>query len=465
MQTESLAREEFLELHQEILRKFREECRKIGVSPPKTKYQIYGYGDYDKDQPSILAFMMDHPEVRAYLNENNKGKKKEKTGYTVLSAKALYDNWRKAEKQKVKEVFLSPPYDPVYYLFIDCENKEEFLSRFFAESFSNKVQYVGLYFDPVSLQVNEYDLNITFKREECHAELRGFHKRLSSSRFEGDGRVVGRTLFLNLANPDGLGFSLFLAVEGGSVTELAFLQGLATTVSSSERPISVHTVLIRMEDHQPVLTDEYRKLFGRYLVLHRQSIFSPRINLRDPGRLYYGSTRINSFEDMVGTYWVWRYHDSGDMVQIKLEIKEDFTATIQHPVYRAEDQIGVMTLSTLYNYCVCIATFDQPEDYRHPDLISYGIIEVPEREDKEKRYLSGVYVTVGNTGGSPNAGFMELYKEEHLNTNLTPQIIPQDQIKSHIVKNQELAPLQTELVVKYSAIQSILPGQSGDSVG
>lgn len=444
MPKQSISRQAFLVLHRAILEQYHRDCASEKVTVPKTKAQIYGYGDHEEYSYSIVKFMYQHPAIAEYLATANAGKKPREKDYQVINGKNLYNKLRDAEKNITNDITLTIPYSPVYFMYIGCQDFEEFKQKYdLTDVFE---VYEGFYFSQRDNQVKSFDLKITYTDFDCQAELTRFHEGNRPEPFEGIGLLKSKNLFLNLTNEEDVELKLIIPLEGKKISLQTYMLGVLTTISSDDFPLSVRVLFAKKTSIQDQIPVENQSLIRRYITLHRQNLRAPNERILDLSNLAIRGEFIADLAMMIGKYWIWQYLGD-DILQIRMIIEDDFTVRITNPLYEGSlaDQVGIINISKIFDPSLCISTFPERRQVQQ-QIISFFMIELPQRRD-HGQYFKGVFCTVEQQKDEPFGGPLSIYKERPDDdfSDVKPQIIDKNDISDYLDEFVELLPVKTKL--------------------
>jgi hypothetical protein len=377
-------------LHQRITEKFERTCREQGLDIPTLNYQYYGYGKFDEETPSIASFMKKYSPVEAFLEKINEGR----PAYNKydINGKYLYDRLRDCSRKKKREIQLTSFYREVYSLYLDCQNFEEFRRRFLPKSDTRL--YSGYYFAELDHEVRQFKMKIEFEG--------GGGYRLSIWRlydyegekvYTGDGMLLNQCLYAQL-KAGGMQDRIIQVVASvgpdfSSDREVVCLS--LQTVGPDLYPISTQALLLNDHTGNGRLDEPHLEL-RRYTNLTRKNFrnsFSAIRNFRElrlPNQLH-----VNFLDPLVGTFRVWRLDEKGDIVQTRMEIKEDYSTFWYSKYYRnlvPEKQLGYLNVSTIFDSQLSLSF--HPEGSTTP--LSYAILKIPEAGN---RLLRGGFCTLG----------------------------------------------------------------------
>ncbi|MDX1939186.1 MAG: hypothetical protein SFU99_01460 [Saprospiraceae bacterium] len=436
----TLSRHEFLTLHKAIRTQYSADCKANGVAEPASKSKIYGYGEHSDYKNSITVFMTKHQTIKDYLDTVNKGLTRNDQGYQEINGKNLYNKFRDAENNSIDEIKLSEPYSIVYFLYIGCNDYEEFKKKYNLQKTFEI--YVGYYFSFANNDIKSFEFKIAHTASDCAVEVRSFHDGYLQDPFTGGGIVKNNNLFINLINKDGIEMKIIIPTESNTIHLPTYMLGVLTTITSENFPLSVRLFLVK-EDMDLTASDLNR--IKSYLNFHRQILRAPNERIKTLEDLAIREVFIDDLINMRGTYWMWRYHDE-DIVQIKIVIEDDFTVRIFNPLYTGTfaNQIGRVSVSRHFNHSLCIGTFPIRGSARQ--MISFYMIDMPQGNDW--KYLRGVYCTVGTPTQKPSGGNLVLYKQQADPLDIVPQVIKKDDIPQYLENYGELVPLRTMLDIK-----------------
>lgn len=443
MPRETLRIKEFLVLHEAILNRYQEECIAKGIAIPSKQSAKYGFGKHLASKHSILDFMKVHPAIANYMEEINKGLNSGVTGFQEINGKNLYNKFLEVQGDSVTEITLSEPYSIIYPLYVDCNNLGDFKEKY------NLIQqfefYVGYYYSHQGSEVKSFDFKIAYSGGICDIEVNGFHENRRQDPFKGVGKAKSNNLFISLTNPEEIELNLIIPLEGNQFQSPDYLQGVLTTITSDNFPISVRIFLFRMPANVAKIPEQQAIKVKRYLNLHRQILRAPNERIHQLEELSVRGEYIEDLVDMVGVYWVWRYIED-NIVQIKMTINNDFTVQVIDPTYTGtfSKQIGRLNSSRIFHHNLCISTFPSRADLRQ-QIISYYLVALPQGNSSNWKYLKGIYSNVGDGTHKSAGGMIAIYKEQVDKLDVDAQIIRRGQISDYLEEYPELVPLKTML--------------------
>ena len=419
MSKETLLPKVFLLLHNAIVAKHAKLCEAKGVEVPSTTTALYGHGQDVDEENSIMAMMLETASIKNYIEKN--GKKKN------INGKALYD--RRLDAEKDNAIKLPKLYAAIYPLFLEYDNLEAFLQA--NTTAGAVVYYTGYYFSKQSEAVKCFGCTIEQRGAEYIIAIKGFHDDLLPDPFEGKGIVKERNFFANLMNEEGVGMTMIIPVENDDFARRqSYLQGALTTMTSKFFPISVRVFLAKGEPADIDEEDDLR--IRQYISLQRQVLRATPATIETLDDLMVRGERVSDITNMIGSYWIWRY-SNGNILQIKMVIHNDFTVSLEHPMY--PNLIGSFSTSKVFNHCLCITCFTKGLQ-NHEQVISFYMIEkLPHWQ--VSGILNGAFCNVGTTGAyqQPLVGDnMILYKEKpdapfEL---LVPSVIPEGAFAEYV---------------------------------
>jgi hypothetical protein len=236
-------------LHKKIRECFENNCRHLhGATPPTKASQLYGFKPFNPEALSIKFDMEAHQKIKNYLSKVNRGLASNEKGYVEIKGKYLYQKLLEVQNKNAREVTLSPPYSFIYFWYVECKDLFDFQEKFALQS-ENSYTYNCFYFYSPQQEINEFELKLTFAGMDCEAELIGFHNGKKTDPFYGKGNKINGNYFFSLQNEDHVEIQLILPVEGDSLEDEDYSQGILSTISSDNFPLSVRIFLAKKEEH------------------------------------------------------------------------------------------------------------------------------------------------------------------------------------------------------------------------
>ncbi len=437
----TIYRHELQQLIQEVRSKFERECLEKGITPPQESQQYFGYGPFiATEEPGILRWhLAEHPSVKALLSAQHAEDRSKK--YARINGKDLYDRGRQLEKNPdLNETTLNNLYESVYFLYLDCADIDAFRKKFLPQQryAPLTVSFECHYYSFKAHALKRFHLDLIFAPGgKINAVQHGFMDQKPQIVFKGSGRLYRNCLRLALEH-EGEFMDMYLHMGDKDPQTAGMFLGLLITQSSSNFPISVETLLINKNLH---LEAEDTLQIKRFLFLKRHHYRTFDHDYTSPQQLKIKKNLVNMIAQLAGhTYRVWSYTRSGDVVQSKFIIQQDYSATLlmSDKLYEEneQEQMCALAINDLIHQRLIVTM--------HPKagigVIGTCILEIPTRRSA---VFTGVTCGIGLRGKKPALAYIALLRDDA--SDFTPDIFASADLAALVAGNEHLAQLQKTL--------------------
>lgn len=416
-------------LHNSIKQEFERLAALKGGVPKGRGAEYYGFSkrSLGSNMLTLMGSMfkpIDKPDLEKYIEQN---------GYQNVSRKNLYNLSREFHAlDPFDTVEVDPILLNIFCKYISHESFEDFLLKHPAirpkyRNIQHQIMeitrgnlpeeelafhYIGLYYSfshgtrqSVRLWINYYNRY----KNEYPAELTGLYNE-KEEEFDETDHYTGTaketpTCFLISLNEEKSKRPLTLMGYQGAVTakDLKYIRCAATGISNLGFPFSLELFLIKVEKEDRTKTSEevLSKIEGLsnidyYLQAQRRNFRIPPRVIQDLNDIKARGVKAGRMQSVKGQYRIWSLGYSGDLIQSKFIINDNFTAKLttiaNRDLYRL--QHCVFSIS-LIGEKLCVSS--------HPkfgvSVINYAIFDID--EDERNQIKTGVYCGIGVNGESP----------------------------------------------------------------
>jgi hypothetical protein len=437
---------EFRALYFHLVKELENICKTKVVPMPTSKEAILGYGkSRDNTQTNLWTEMSNHPKVKTYIADYNKTHKQKKG----ISPNYLADCLKAAE-DGAEEIFLDKKYERIFFLFLNCEDKEKFLEKF--KVVKQEIKYEGYYYNSGrDKRVKNFTLRIDRSVDNSlHAYMKGFHIYRESEELYGTLRHHYQCWFIDLKRKD-LYASIWIHISNTDLSdpdkliEAGYLFGILNAVSTLGYPLSAECIL-RKQVNEPAINQSDINIL-RYLILMRNSFhvkLEENYDKNSVENLKVGLFGLNIIKDMhkeskMPKIYRILAHNPDGFTQSKLRIEDDYTTSIEMPEKKFKCFIGISSYKRLL---LLISSYEEDGLNLSVFTAINSTTRKPKLKETKFEFIQGAFCNTGQENDKPVGNQFVMIEDD---TAFKPQDFKKADLPE-MRKNEKLAILVDELI-------------------